>query len=312
MVSNGHFLCRFVECVQMSQVGKHRETGFTLIELIVVTGIIAILVSLLLPAVQQTREAARLTQCRNNLKQIALAIHNYHDVFSIFPNSEVGGTGTLAKASLFVAILPYLDQANISVLYDPARGNSDPVNLAAVRQTIPVYLCPSAPMRRVVPITGCDINDRAPGTYAICTGSGDPWGAKATGNPHNGSIVNPASGRTALRDIIDGSSNTLLVGEAAWNLPDYTFTSGPCSGQQRWGFTYWSSPYPLATAFTTMAPFNPKNGGAAVLSRFRSEHVGGAQFAMADGSVRFTSENISQALLDAMGTRAGGETTGEF
>ena len=103
-----------------------------------------------------------------------------------------------------------------------------------------------------------------------------------------------------------------MIGEAAWNLPDYLFTSGPCAGQQRWGFSCWSSPYPLATAFTTMAPFNPKSGGANVLSRFRSEHIGGVQFAMADGSVRFVSENISQMILDATGTRAGGEVFGEF
>lgn len=296
----------------MRQSTCARTRGFTLIELLVVIAIIAILISLLLPAVQQAREAARRTQCKNNLKQISLAIHNYHDTFDIFPNSEVGGTGTLARASLFVAILPYLEQGNTFTLYDPALGNSHPINMAAVSQVIPTYLCPSAPLRRQIPISGCDVNDRAPGTYAISTGSGDPWGTLATGNPHNGAIVSTASGRTRMRDITDGTSNTLQAGEAAWNIPDYLFTSGPCSGQVRWGFTYWSSPYPLATAFTTMAPFNPKSGGAAVLSRFRSEHIGGSQFAMVDGSVRFVSENISQQVLDAAGTRGGGEVLGEF
>lgn len=294
-------------------LSRPHRPAFTLVELLVVIAIIGILVSLLLPAVQQAREAGRRTQCQNNLKQISLAFHNYHDTFKVFPQSDPGGTA-LTRASSFTAILPFLEQAANFNLYDFTRGNSDPVNLQVVAQRIPVYLCPSASIRRTVPIPGCDANDRAPGTYAVCTGSTDAWGPFFPGGlPHNGAIVSTDSGMTNMACIIDGTSNTLLLGESAWNLPDYVFTSGPCSGQIRWGFTYWSSPYPLSTAFTTMAPFNPKKGGSAVLSRFRSDHVGNVVgFALVDGSCRTLNGTISQQTLDALGTRAGGEVVSDF
>lgn len=292
-----------------------RRRGFTLIELLVVIAIIAVLIALLLPAVQQARESARKTQCRNNLKQIGLAVHNYHESFLILPNSEVGGTGTLSKASAFVAILSHLDQANLYNKYNFSVGNSDPLNQPVVSVRVPAFLCPTAVIRRTVPITGCDANDRAPGTYAFSTGSADPYGTLALGTATNGAIVNPPSGRTRISDILDGASNTLLAGESAWNMPDYTFTSGPCSGQVRWGFTYWASPYPLATAFTTIAPFNPKklDGDSSRLSHFRSDHMDRTvAFVLCDGSVRFLTQSINQGILDALATRAGGEVIGEF
>ena len=286
--------------------------AFTLIELLVVIAIIAILIALLLPAVQQAREAARRTQCSNNLKQIGLAVHNYHDAYNRFPLSSIDST--LGRSGVFASILPYLDQVNVYQVYDFNLGNSDPANLAAVSQRIPAYLCPTAPFRRAVPISGCDANNRAPGTYAVSTGSGDPYGSLAGGNPNNGAIINATSGSTSMRDLTDGASATLLGGESAWNFPDYTFTSGPCSGQVRWGFTYWSSPYPLATAFTTLGPFNPKkrDGDSNRLANFRSEHIGVVNMLMCDGSARYLSENIDHGLLNALATRSGTEVVGDF
>lgn len=291
-----------------------RPGGFTLIELLVVIAIISVLMAMLLPAVQQAREAARRTQCSNNLKQIGLAFHSYHDVALKFPNTEVGGSGTLAKASAFAAILPYIDQGNNWKLYNFSLGNSDPANLQVVSQKIPTYLCPSGILRRNVPISGCDANDRAPGTYALSTGSGDAWGPEGGGPPHNGAIISGKSGTTSLAEIRDGTSKTLLAGESAWNFPDYVFTSGPCNGQPRWGFTYWSSPYPLATAFTTQPPFNPKkmDGDSSRLSHFRSDHPGVVNFVFCDGSVRFLNESINQTVLDAMATRDAGDLSIDF
>lgn len=286
--------------------------GFTLIELLVVIAIIAVLIALLLPAVQQARESARRTQCSNNLKQIGLAIHNYHDTFNVFPLSSVDPT--LARSGMFAAILPYIDQANMYQQYDFTKGNSDPANLAVVSQRVTAYLCPSAVIRRAVPIAGCDANNRAPGTYAGSTGSGDPYGTHAGGNPNNGVIINTGSGVARIGDVTDGTSNTFLVGESAWNFSDYLFTSGPCNGQVRWGFTYWSSPYPLATAFSTTPTFNPKrrDGDSTRLQNYRSDHVGVVNFLICDGSAKYISENIDRNLLNSLATRSGNEVVSGF
>ena len=289
-----------------------RRRGFTLIELLVVIAIIAVLIALLLPAVQQAREAARRSQCKNNLKQIGLAMHNYHDTFQTIPPGDLSGGYT--RTSAFVSILSHIDQAPMYNLYDFNKPHTDAVNQQVVSQRIPTYLCPSAVIRRPVPISGCDANMRAPGTYAGCSGSGDPWGTRATNNPNDGMIVNLDSGPVRIRDVTDGLSSTFMAGESAWNFEDYTFTSGPCQGQVRYGFTYWSSPYPLATLFSTQGPLNPKrlDGDQTRLASFRSDHVGGVHFLLGDGGVRFVSESTDHTLLKSLSTRAGGEVAGEF
>lgn len=289
-----------------------RQRGLTLIELLVVIAIIAVLIALLLPAVQQAREAARRSQCKNNLKQIGLAVHNYHDTFGVVPPGDLSGGYT--RTSAFVSILSHIDQAPLYNQYDFNKPHTDAANMQVVSQFIPTYLCPSAVIRRPVPISGCDANNRAPGTYAGSSGSDDPWGTRTAGNPNNGLIVNLDSGPVRFRDAVDGLSTTLLVGESAWNFPDYLFSAGLCSGQVRFGFTYWSSPYPLATLFTTRGPFNPKrmDGDQTRLASFRSDHVGGAHFLLGDGSVRFFGESVDRNLLNSLATRGGSEVLGEF
>lgn len=296
-----------------------RSRGFTLIELLVVIAIIAILVALLLPAVQQAREAARRTQCRNNLKQIGLAIHNYHDVYNVFPNVNAGGVSNahLSGHSIFVTIMPMLELSNAFQLYDFNQGNTAPFNEDVVSQRIPTYNCPTATFRRQV---GGECDDfRAPGTYAPNVGS-LPYSQYAPRPEQNGPIVytNSVAGRTRFRDITDGASNTLMIGESAYNLPDYRFTSGPCEGQRRYSFTYWANPFPLSLGFVTAYAFNPRDipdddiFETDWLRSFRSEHAGVVNFTLCDGSVRSISENIDAALLDALASCNGGEVVGDF
>lgn len=309
---------------------KHR--GFTLIELLVVIAIIAILIALLLPAVQQAREAARRSQCKNNLKQMALAIHNYHDTHNVFPISH-GDTGN--SFGWRAQILPYIDQAP---LYNNINFNGNIVdagNLEVAQTTLPVYRCPSDPTPERVSggnqvwsnwcfpasCPAASRNDIAVTTYKGVDGRAYDQTIAASPMPHGmfdrrmglqasgpgNSIVTP--NRTIkMRDVIDGTTNVLFVGE---NSP---------------GFHSWSSwaawHSPMTTAYPINHPFNVWGSAAARISSgahgwidgfaSSSYHAGGAHFMMVDGSVHFLSENMDFATYQQLGNPQDGLPTGGF
>jgi prepilin-type N-terminal cleavage/methylation domain-containing protein len=281
------------------------RSAFTLIELLVVIAIIAILIGLLVPAVQKVREAAARAHCQNNLKQIGLALHNYHDSYKRFPtaNSPVFG-------SAFTLMLPFVEQENIRKVYDVSVAPTAPPNNTVTKLPVQVYLCPSM----LQPPAPPDAYSTHHASYAVCVGSNDAWAPP----PDNGAIVrsnatgNPAILDTGKRmtDIRDGTSNTFLVGEMGYQLKDYTFTSGPYAGSQRGGNTSWAfgyTSYSFGSTRTLMNTTTPPTGLLDRLQTFRSDHTGGAHFLLGDGSVRFVADGIDFTTYQALGTRAGGE-----
>ena len=280
--------------------------AFTLIELLVVIAIIAILIGLLLPAVQQAREAARRTQCKNNLKQIGLAMHNYHDVYGSFPmgaNSQIYGP--------FVAILPYLEQANLQNLYDFDLYYTHTENREAINTNVAAYLCPSMVLKRNVPEPRCG-EPGAPCSYGASMGThngamGDTDGM-FTG--YDG-FTNPKP--VKIRDVTDGTSSTIMCGEFNYRLEDYLWSSFTCSalgGQSRYGAHRWAPGYPGVSLGSSSGDLNVNL--SVNRETWRSDHVGGVQILLTDGSCRFISENLDADLLDDLSARNDGNIVSEY
>ena len=281
--------------------------GFTLIELLVVIAIIAILIGLLLPAVQKVREAAARTQCQNNLKQIGLALHNFHDNRQRFPVAN-----TPAFGSAFTQVLPYLEQENLEKNYDYNSTPTAATNDAVTSQTVKVYRCPS-----MVPPPSATAGEAAWSSYVACIGNTHAW---FNPNGSNGIIVrreaNPRG--VALTAIPDGTSNTIAVGESNYRLPDYVWSSGPKAGQLRGGLASWPWGYPGYSMASTNLPMNVHadvSHHPSVIDRlqaFRSDHSGGGNFLFGDGSVRFIQETIDPITFSALGSRNGGEVVSDY
>jgi prepilin-type N-terminal cleavage/methylation domain-containing protein len=291
--------------------------GFTLIELLVVIAIIAVLIALLLPAVQQAREGARRAACRNNLKQIGLALHNYEASFKTFPSSSTSAIDTgiwnsnpaqYHLHSWASMILPNIDQAALYMQVNTSVSALDPVNYSVAAQRIQVYRCPS--------YSGADYS-REPLYVALSPNYAVrnyvAFGATTVGNLWNQGPDGVFYARSSIRmtDIKDGTSSTLFLSETREQNASVWIDGGTSSLTSR----RYDDANPPSYAANEMAlnytPYYNSGGqGIDCLWGASSQHSGGAQHLFGDGSVHFISQNINANVYDALTTRAGGEAIG--
>jgi prepilin-type N-terminal cleavage/methylation domain-containing protein len=315
--------------------GAAVRRGFTLIELLVVIAIIAILVALLLPAVQSAREAARRTQCRNNLKQIGLALHNYHESFRTFPPGWINQRPNRTNWGWAAFLLPHLDQGPLSKQLDVgseslAQSVMIPQKLAQMRKSLEVFRCPSD--------TAPDINTghvlsnlrltivRVATSNYVGIQDGDLW-QHVTREKFQG--IFRMNSRVRSRDVTDGMSNTAFVGERNWRLQSgqatYKCDAAVIFGVRGTGRTMMERVTLAIGRFGINHPGldnTPVNPAARCARSFSSNHAGGAHFLMGDGRVRMVSENIQvdpnptdgneNYLFQNLLNRNDGNTLGEF
>lgn len=302
---------------------SRRSAGFTLIELLVVIAIIAILIALLLPAVQQAREAARHSSCKNNLKQIGLALHNYHDVHRVFPPGHILGSGMSDLVTLQGMLWPYLEQAALAKKILPTSnwggcGNSVQSELLGTK--LPIFQCPSDGGS---PDFGHACRSRS--SYVSNAGIG---GLKKEISPSHTPGIFYQNSKTSFRSLIDGTSNTMGMSEiirvdsgkagayrGVWSYPEGSHyqhdrtPNTPIADDIRTSMCSVSDPQdPLAPCIGTYADHASRN----IIISARSRHIGGVHSMLMDGSVRFVSSNIDLTTWRSLGTSNGGEVIGEY
>jgi len=321
-----------------------RKKGFTLIELLVVIAIIAILIALLLPAVQAAREAARRTQCKNHMKQLGLALHNYHDTHLVFPPGWNGINTSPTNSSSFIGsgagwgmlLLPYLEFRTIYDLVDfkypmtltNASNTPATVNAAQISERLALFTCPSSgdPLLASTKRGGTagQYADRlanagtsnylgVAGYQALVNGDGVAAVNGGTPGNDNGGILFEDSA-IKISDIADGTSNTVIVAEHRSRTCE-TGTGNPNTNSKDSCYAYWANADGYASTPTLLVAADvvsssvfgvngSRNNSIGAPGDFSSGHEAGVQFALADGSVRFLSQVIDATVLDNLAQRS--------
>jgi prepilin-type N-terminal cleavage/methylation domain-containing protein/prepilin-type processing-associated H-X9-DG protein len=295
--------------------------AFTLIELLVVIAIIAVLIGLLLPAIQRVREAAARTKCQNNLKQIGLAFHNYHTAYGYFPSGftsraeSVDGPGLGPGWGWAAQLLPYLEQEPLYRQIDFSKDIADTVNARARVTILAVFLCPSDDVSALTFSTvtedGSPICDIAFGNYVGVGGTFEVTGYPDTsgGLPYQGVLLRNSHVR--MTDISDGTSNTLFTGERASNRSPMTTWVGAVTNcgvpPVNPGYDTEGPPVLVLTNTGDVEDGRVPNNPLDHVEDSNSRHPQGVNFLFGDGSVRVIQNTIRPALWVALGTRAGGE-----
>ncbi len=287
--------------------------GFTLIELLVVIAIVAVLIALLLPAVQQAREAARRSQCQNNLKQIGLALHNYHDTNQTFPQGWIGVTANQPDVNGLNGwgwaskLLHRIEQPALYHAINFKLSVSNAANTANIVRAVPVFRCPSDSSTEIWALKnamGTTLATLATANYVGNFGTNDLDACLSftPGMTCQGDGVLMHNQRIRLADIRDGTSSTLMVGERKTraDLDWHSTWAGVVAGGDE--------SFQRVLGVTDHVPNSP----AAHFDDFSSSHATGSFFVMADGHVKLITSNIDQNVYKRLSTRGGNEPVGEF